>query len=199
MMETLIPVAGIVAVAAITPGPNNFIVMAAARSGAHAAVPAAAGVVAGTLALLSVAWTGAGAAFHAAAWLRPAMTLAGASYLCWLGGCLMWHARSKLPDGGVPAKVHLPSSGLGVAAFQFLNPKSWVLVLTATAAMAREPAAAFVLAAIFVAVTLPCLALWAVTGSVIAERLTHPAAKAWFERSMGALLICSALLLVFQK
>ena len=197
MMDSLIPVAGIVAVAAVTPGPNNFIVMAAAaRNGARAAVPAAAGVVAGTLALLAVVWTGAGAAFQAVPWLRPALTLAGASYLCWLGGCLIWHARGRSPGAGVPAEGRLPRSGLGVAAFQFLNPKGWVLVLTAAAAMAREPAAAYILAAIFVVITLPCLTLWAVTGSAIAERLTHPAAKAWFDRSMGALLVGSAVLLV---
>jgi len=196
----LIPVAGIVAVAAITPGPNNFIVMAAAaRSGARAAVPAAAGVVAGTLALLGVVWTGAGAAFHVVPWLRLALTFAGASYLCWLGGRLIWHARGRSQGNGTPQEGQLPSTGFGVAAFQFFNPKGWVLVLTAAAAMAREPAAAYILAAIFVVITLPCLALWAVMGRAIAELLTQPAAKAWFDRSMGVLLVGSAVLLVIQK
>ena len=200
MIETLIPVAGTVAVAAITPGPNNFIVMAAsARSGLRAAVPAAAGVVAGSLGLLAIVWAGAGAAFTAAPWLRPGLTLAGAFYLCWLGGGLIWRARTPSSAAVDPAGDGLPSSGLGVAAFQLLNPKGWVLVLTATAAMSREPAALYLLAALFVVIPVPCLSVWAVAGKAIAERLKRPVANAWFDRSMGALLICSAVLLVLRE
>ncbi len=199
MIDTLIPVIGIVAVAAITPGPNNFIVMAAAaRSGPLAAVPAAAGVVAGSLGLLLIVWAGAGAAFHAVPSLRPVLALAGASSLCWLGVGLIRDAR-VLPSGRTgTAERRLPTSGWAVAGFQILNPKAWVLVLTASAAVGREPATFYILAAVFAVVTIPCLLVWALAGSVIAQTLRRPAAKAWFDRSMGALLICSALLLAWR-
>lgn len=199
MTDALIPVIGIVAVAAITPGPNNFIVMAAAaRGGPLAAVPAAAGVVVGSLCLLVIVWAGAGAAFQAIPSLRPVLTLAGASYLCWLGVCLIRDARGLASVRGAPAERRLPASGFAVAAFQLLNPKAWVLVLTASAAMGREPAAVYILAAIFAVITIPCLSLWAVAGSAIAVALRRPAAKAWFDRSMGALLVCSAILIALR-
>ncbi len=62
-MEALIGAAGAIAAAALTPGPNNFVVMrTAARGGLAGALSAIAGVVLGSLALLAVVVAGAGAA-----------------------------------------------------------------------------------------------------------------------------------------
>ena len=60
-MNSLLAVIAIVTVAAITPGPNNFIVMnAAARGGLDAVLPAITGVVGGSLFLMAIIWAGAG-------------------------------------------------------------------------------------------------------------------------------------------
>ena len=59
-MDALIGVAGIVLAAAITPGPNNFVVMdAATRHGLAGAVPAIVGVLLGSAALITVVLAGA--------------------------------------------------------------------------------------------------------------------------------------------
>ena len=64
------------------------------------------------------------------------LVTAGALYLVWLGAGLILRAgRHGEADGERGA---LPGTALGMAAFQFLNPKCWVLVLTAAAAMARD-------------------------------------------------------------
>ena len=195
-MDSLIAVSGFVTVAAITPGPNNFIVMAAAaRGGMRAAMPAAAGVLAGSLCLLLIVWAGAGAAFGAAPNLRSLLTVAGALYLGWLGCRLAWGERAHAAGAVRPAAPGLPRTGLGVAGFQFLNPKGWVLVLTATALVSAEPAGLYALVALFIIVPALCLSLWAFAGSAIAERLKYPKARVWFDRTMGALLIVSAALL----
>ena len=77
-MRTLITVAGMVAIAAITPGPNNFVVMeAAARAGFAAAIRAILGVLPGSLILLATVWGGLGTALEAASWLRAALLWAG--------------------------------------------------------------------------------------------------------------------------
>ncbi len=94
----------------------------------------------------------------------------------------------------------------GLFGFQFLNPKSWVLVLTATAAtpagwsgLARFGR----LAALFALIPTICLLLWAVLGKATAA--TEAAAKddrtgagAWLDRILGALLIASARLLLVE-
>ncbi len=205
-MDPLVAVAGFVAVAAITPGPNNFIVMTAAgRGGFPAALPAMAGVVAGGLGLLVVIWSGAGAAFAAVPQLRLVLVAAGALYLAWLGAVLIWRARGSGTGLDQPAGHRraggggLPSTMLGVAAFQFMNPKGWVLVATAAAALSAGGtglAALATLAALLIAIPSVCLILWAGAGAAIAGWLGRPAARRRFDRAMGALLIASAALLL---
>jgi threonine/homoserine/homoserine lactone efflux protein len=186
-------VAGLVAIAAVTPGPNNVIVLqAASRLGIRGAAPAIAGVVLGGLVVLAVALAASDAALAASPGLHTAVNVAGCSYLVWLGLGLVRHAgrRSDGPARGLPA-----TSVPGLFAFQFLNPKSWVMVMTAIGAM---PAGAPVwpLAVVFTAIPAACLTLWAVAGAALARSLARPWIAAWVDRGMGALLVATALALV---
>ena len=93
-METLIAVIAVLGVGAVTPGPNNFMVMAAgARGGLPAAAPVIGGVIAGGLVLLALAWSGVAAALESAPRLRLVLTSGGAAYLAWLGGGMIWETR----------------------------------------------------------------------------------------------------------
>lgn len=196
-IDALLGVAGFVTVAVITPGPNNTIVMTAAtRGGFAAALPAIAGVVLGSLLLLTLIWLGAGALFEAEPRLRQVLMVAGAGYLAWLGWTLI---RDAGQDDGRGSTATQPSSAIGLAAFQLLNPKAWILVLTAasTSAHASPDGGGFLLlAALFVILPTLCLALWAGAGVAIAQALRHPTMRRWFDRAMGVLLIASAGLLL---
>lgn len=192
-MSAVAGVAGLVTIAAVTPGPNNFIVLrAAARLGIRGAWPAIAGVVLGGLVVLAVALAASDAAFAAAPGLHTVVGVAGCSYLAWLGLGLIRHAGrpSDGPASGLPA-----ASVPGLFAFQFLNPKSWVMVMTAIGAM---PAGAPVwpLAIVFTAIPAACLTLWAIAGAALARTLARPRVATWVDRGMGALLIATALALV---
>lgn len=194
-MDPFIAVTGFIVVAVITPGPNNFIVMAAAgRGGFVAALPPMAGVVGGSVALLAVAWAGAAAAFEALPGLRTIVMLVGAGYLTWLGAMMIGQAGAD-----ASAAILLPDTALAVAAFQFMNPKAWMLMLTAVSAVAGEGGALPALVALTAIVALAsagCLGLWAAAGAAIAGWLARPAARRWFDRAMGGLLIVSAALLL---
>jgi threonine/homoserine/homoserine lactone efflux protein len=186
-METLLPVTGVLTAAAITPGPNNTIVMqAGARGLAHAAAPIA-GVVAGSLLLLAMVWAGLAGALAASPWASVALAVCGAIYLAWLGARMVVHAGAEAERHGL-----LPSSLIGVAGFQLLNPKAWVLVTTAAAAMSGE-SGIFLLAPLMVLITSACLLLWALAGAALARSLADPRARCWLDRAMGAALILSAL------
>jgi len=198
-MESFLAIIGFVAVAAITPGPNNFVVLGtASRGGFAATLPAITGVVTGSLGLLCVVSAGAGIAFSAEPRLRTALMVAGCLYLAWLGASLVWRS------GGAAHKVQhsnpaLPSGVVGLAVFQFLNPKSWLLVMTATAAVPAGlswQASLSALALIFVVVTCACLTLWASAGAALAGLLKHPRPRRWYDRAMGVTLIASAAVLV---
>ena len=200
-MDALLGVAAVVTVGAITPGPNNWVVMrAAARSGAAGAVPVIAGVVLGSLALLVLVAAGGGAAFQAEPRLKAALAIGGSLYLAGLGTRLMLKTFSRPPRTG-PDTERLPSGLLGLFGFQFLNPKSWVMVLTATAAAQNGSGAlpTFLrLAGLFVLIPAACLVVWSAFGSLMARGLERPAIRPWVDRAMGLLLVGSALLLIAE-
>ena len=193
-MTSFLAVLTIVAVAAITPGPNNFIVMSASlRGGVAAALPAIVGVIAGSIALLVLVWVGAGTLFEMVPEIQPVLRIAGAAYLIWLGFCLIRKASG--PDGGTVDRA-LPATAWGVASFQLLNPKSWVLVVTAVSAVGGTLVGMASLAVIFAAVMGLCLTIWAVAGQLISRWLVDPRSRRTFDTAMGVLLMGSAAMLL---
>lgn len=194
-MSPLVGVASLIAVAAITPGPNNLIIMQeAAQRSLAPAVSAIVGVIVGSVVLLAIVWLSAGALFEAAPRARPILTFAGAAYLIWLGLSSAWRAGN-----GRSGRFASPSGWMGLAVFQLANPKAWILVLTATAAMSAiygSWTGLFILAVVLVAITTASLAIWAVAGSALGKVLDRPRGRLWFDRLMGLALAASAVLLL---
>jgi threonine/homoserine/homoserine lactone efflux protein len=198
VMDHLIAVTVLLAVAAITPGPNNLVVLrTAGRCGLRGALPAIGGIVAGGLLVLALAMLGAGTLFAAYPSSQRWIGIAGALYLAWLGGLLFVGGLRPAPVDGQPATRALPSGVLGLIGFQFLNPKSWVMVLTALATVhAIEPHGDLALVLLFVLIPTPCLLLWASLGAVLARWLARPNVRRSVDAGMGALLLASAGLLL---
>jgi len=191
-MESFLAVAGLIAVGAVTPGPNNFIVLrTAALRGIVGALPAVAGVVLGGLGLLGVAAAGGAVVFSTVPGFRRALALGGCLYLGWLGLRLIAGSfRSRSNEGDT---AWLPAGILGLAGFQFLNPKSWVLVFTAVAAMPAPTTLGFLqLAALFLLIPAVCLLLWSWCGALMMRALANARVSAWFDRAMGGTLAASA-------
>lgn len=189
-MSPLLPIAMFLLVAVLTPGPNNLVVMrTAARAGWTGACPAVAGIVAGGLALLAIVSAGAGRAFSQWPWLRVLVEASGALYLAWLGARLFVAAGR----GGDPSS--LPAGPGGLFVFQFLNPKGWVMVLAAAAALPATGAAGtfWRLAPLFIVIPVSGLLLWAGLGGLLASRLARPVVRRWTDRVLGTLLILAAL------
>lgn len=200
-MDLLASIAALVGVGAITPGPNNFAVLnVAARSGVARAMPAIAGVVLGSLALFLLVATGAGALFDAQPGLRMVICVGGCAYLGYVGIRLVAGSFRGSADE-VRGDAALPSDALGLFGFQFLNPKGWSLVLTATSA-AQASANGIVdwayLAAIFVGIPAACLLLWSLFGSLFTAHLRRPRFRARFDGAMGCTLLASAVLLLVE-
>lgn len=196
-MSDLFTIASLLGVAAITPGPNNLVVWrAASRAGFRGAMPAIVSIVLGGLLLLAVMALGTGAAFAAHPSWRGWARAAGSLYLAWLGLSLcvagLVPARSGMTERALPAGT--PS----LIGFQFLNPKSWVMVLTVLAAWpAASPRDYAALAGLFVLIPGLCLLLWAVLGAALARWLAHPPIRRGVDLVMGVLLFaCAGLLLL---
>ena len=197
-MNSLMAAAGLIFAAAATPGPNNLIVMrVAATKGIGSAVPAVAAIVLGSVGLLGLVIAGGGVMFERYPALRAVVTACGALYLGALGLRIALTA-SRATAGGARNRAGLPDGPLRVFAFQFLNPKGWVMVLTAVSAVQADMSAAAAfgsLAVLFVAITSACLLSWSLCGALLAGWLARPEFKVWFDRVLGGLLATCSLLL----
>lgn len=191
--NTLAAAAGLLLVGAISPGPNNLIVLrAAAQGGVLASWPAIAGIVLGGLAMLLLVAVGMESAILQSSQIRLAIAVGGASYLCWLGIGLL---RVRAADGNAAT---LPTRLIGLFCFQFLNPKSWVLALSLVAAFPHAGVHTVLvhLAPLFLVIPTACLLLWALAGRSLSAHMRVPAFRRSADRLMGSALIVSAILLL---
>ena len=187
-------VTGIVAVAFATPGPNNLAVLAAAsRGGFIRAAPTAAGVIAGTIALVVVSWAGAGLVFEGIPAARSGLAVAGGLYFAWLG-VQLFRSNEAAEDGSGPRAISFAAMFL----LQFANPKAWLLVLAVTATAHGSVANLAILVSIMSAVSLVCLSLWAAMGRLIGVLFRGSAARRWVDWTLGTSLIGLAGLTLAQ-
>jgi threonine/homoserine/homoserine lactone efflux protein len=200
-MNVEIGIGGLILVAAITPGPNNLLVLQlATERGIKYALPAITGVVAGGLVMFALAQIGLGAVVARHAWLQIGTVTCGAIYLAALGLLLVYRSFSAVSIAASSAPG-APKGGLPLFAFQFVNPKTWVLVLTVSAAAhcigpCNAQSNEITLLLLLIAIPSGCLLAWAALGRVAARILQGGLARARFERVMGVLLIASAVSLL---
>jgi len=192
-VTSYISLSGLLIAAAITPGPNNLIVLeSAAQGGIMAAARPIIGVLTGSLALLIVTWFGLEAVSGSVPRFELLIATLGATYLMWLGATLAFETR---PAGD--AAAGLPAGVANVALFQFANPKSWVLVATSAAAVSAT-GSIFVLAGLMSVISLLCLASWAGVGTALSKLLRRARNRILFNRAMGTLLMISAFGVLFD-
>jgi threonine/homoserine/homoserine lactone efflux protein len=113
-------------VMSITPGPNNVMLTASgANFGFRRTVPHIFGVAVGFVVQLLAVCAGLSALFARWPALQGALGWVGAAYLLYLGWRML--GRSEAQAG----RNARPVSFLEAAMFQFLNPKAWVMTVTA--------------------------------------------------------------------
>jgi threonine/homoserine/homoserine lactone efflux protein len=195
-MHDLLAPTGLLLATAITPGPNNLVVLReAGRAGVRGAVRAIGAIVLGGLVLLAVVATGAGTMLAAHPTLRITLDATGVAYMAWLGLRLLAGGAHDAPRRG--ADTFLPAGAFGLFGFQFLNPKGWAMVLTVVAGWPAARMADYLpLVPLFVLIPLACLLLWSLGGRWLAPRLQHAGFRRRTDAAMGALLLASAALLL---
>jgi threonine/homoserine/homoserine lactone efflux protein len=174
----------------ITPGPNNMMLFASGVNfGFRRTVPHMLGIGAGFLSLLIGVGMGLGAVLHAYPPAFIALKVAGGLYLLWIA----WKIGSSRSMGEGEAKAR-PMTFLGAAAFQWVNPKAWVMAVTAMAVYPNPEQYALtvaIVALVFAAVNVPSVSTWAGFGSALREWLSVPVRLKWFNITMAMLLVLS--------
>ncbi len=182
-------------VMSITPGPNNVMLTASgATFGFRRTVPHILGVCFGFSAVLVAVCAGLDALFTRWPDLQTALRWAGAAYLVYLGWRILRAGEAKAADAPKPL------TAWEAALFQFLNPKAWVMTLTA-AAMFLPRELGFLLACAYMVVVmalvnLPCITVWALFGSSLRGLLARPAGRATFNAAMALALVATGIVMV---
>lgn len=174
----------------ITPGPNNMMLFASGVNfGFRRTIPHMLGIGAGFFSLLLGVGLGLGALLQTLPALYTALKFAGGIYLVWIA----WKIATsrKLSEGKDSVK---PMSFLAAAAFQWVNPKAWVMAITAMATYTNPDlylASVPIVGLAFAAVNIPSVSTWAGFGSALSERLSDPVRLKWFNVTMAVLLVLS--------
>jgi threonine/homoserine/homoserine lactone efflux protein len=172
----------------ITPGPNNLMLLASgANFGVRRSIPHMLGISVGHSFMVVVVGLGLMGIFEAVPALHDALIVASVLYLLWLA----WRIATAVPkDGATRAR---PFTFWQAAAFQWVNPKAWVMAIGAVTLYAGEDGvwAVLAVAAVFAATNLPSISVWTVLGQGMRRVLTSPARLRAFNWTMAALLVVS--------
>lgn len=188
--EVLLALVVFAFVASITPGPNNLMLLASGVNfGFRRTIPHMLGIMAGLFALLLAVGFGLGALVQTAPWLYAALKAAGGAYLVYLA----WRIAFARAFGEAKSRARPLSFG-GAALFQWANPKAWVMALGAMAAYTSADNYAWsilVVGAVFMAITVLSVSVWAGFGMVLRSWLSDSRRLRWFNVSMGVALVLS--------
>ncbi len=192
MDTTLLWLIGFSVAMYVTPGPNNMMVAASvANHGIRATMPHMLGILVGFAVMLVVVCAGLGAMLIAWPPLLPLFRWGGAAWLAWLA----WKIARAHPTG--PGSSGRVLGFAGAAAFQWVNPKAWLIGIGAAGEyMAPDLPLIWQLGRIFIVfmiVGLPCLMVWALIGAGARRLLRSPERMRLFNVAMGVLLLLSVV------
>jgi threonine/homoserine/homoserine lactone efflux protein len=185
-------------VAGITPGPNNLMLMTSGvKYGFGPTLPHLAGVIFGFALMIALIGLGLDVLFARYPQILPVMRVAGSLYMIWLA---LKIALAK-PIGEVEAGGR-PIGFLAAAAFQWVNPKAWVMALSALSAYAGVvdgyARSVLVIAVLLGLIAIPCTSAWALFGASLSRLLRDPRVTGLFNWTMAALLIASIAPILFE-
>lgn len=182
----------------VTPGPNNVMLTASgANFGFMRSIPHMLGITVGVMLLMSAVALGLGVLFERWPALMLVLKLLGSAYLLWLG----WKIFNSPPPELRTETQSRPLTFFQAALFQFVNPKAWMMAISALASFTLS-GDAFIASVILIIlamaiVNLPSIALWASFGVLLGRILKTPRHWCTFNRLMGGLTAsCVVMILI---
>ena len=186
----LLPLAMFAFVSSVTPGPNNVMLTASgATFGYRRSVPHMLGICLGVVVMVLLIGAGLGQLFEAEPRIYTLLKYLGAAYLIWLAWKI---ARAGSVDQGQSGSR--PFSFWQAAAFQWVNPKAWIMAVGVVATYTPREGffANLMLSAIVLGlVNYPSISVWTLFGSTVGRALRTPQALRAFNGLMAGLLLLS--------
>ncbi|WP_075997316.1 LysE family translocator [Salaquimonas pukyongi] len=178
-------------VSSITPGPNNVMLLASgANFGVRRSLPHMFGVSIGHSFMVFMVGLGLAGLFVTFPKLQMALGVVAGAYMVWLA----WKIANAAPPGAGEKRGN-PLTFLQAAAFQWVNPKAWIMAVAAQTAYAPEASVwgALFVAIGFMSVNFPAITAWTWLGQEMRRFLTSRRRLQVFNWTMAVLLIASIL------
>jgi threonine/homoserine/homoserine lactone efflux protein len=186
-------------VTSITPGPNNTMLLASGVNfGFNRTIPHMLGITCGFFVLVVAVGFGLGAVFQTYPLLYTVLRYVGAAYLLYLA----WKIAHSGPVSESERSEGKPISYLGAAAFQWVNPKAWIMAIGAISTytpMQGYFTNVIVIAAVFALINLPSVSVWAACGTLLRNVLKDRRWLRLFNWGMAALLVVSLYPLLLES
>ena len=180
-----------------TPGPNNAMLTASGiKFGFKKTLPHLFGIPFGHVIQITLVCFGLGALFQKYPVIQFYLKWVCFFYLLFLG----WKILGSLSNS--EKKTGRPLMFYEAALFQFINPKAWVVAITAATAFFPNEEN-FILATSFVAITapfvcFPSICIWAVFGASIKTIIKNGKVKKIVEYLLALLLLFTAIIIVID-
>jgi threonine/homoserine/homoserine lactone efflux protein len=195
MIDTILAIALFGFVAAATPGPNNVMLTASGSAfGFVRTLPHVTGIVVGFPLMVIAVGLGLGEIFTRYPQVHLILKYLGAAYLLYLA----WRiAQAGRPDGG--SADARPLTFLEAAAFQWVNPKAWMIALSAIPAFTTVGgdyhAELALIGIVFFVVSIPSAIIWCLFGVGIRRLIRSSQTARIVNLALAAIVALSVILL----
>ena len=179
-----------------TPGPNNSILTASGiKFGFIRSIPNIIGISSGHGLQLALVCFGLGSLFSQFPILFEVLKYIGACYLLYLAWKMFGSLNiSRTEEKSSPLKYY------EAILFQFVNPKAWVICITAVSLFYPENVNLIIgtlfLVIMSTIINLPSISMWAFGGSIIRRYLSNKKLKTIIEWILAILLLGTAISIV---
>ena len=188
---TLATLFSFAAVTSVTPGPNNIMLaVSGVNFGIRRTLPQMAGITIGVLLIFIGTGLGLGFLFSHYPAVRRVLEVLGIAYTLWLA----WKIASAGSLGG--GDLPQPMRFSGSFAFQWVNPKLWLMAVATVSLYVRPGhtlADTAAVTATLGVINVPVMFLWAGFGAGLRDMLKLPGRIRLFNIAMGALLAASII------
>ncbi|MDB5983636.1 MAG: hypothetical protein JWQ69_4651 [Pseudomonas sp.] len=185
-------------VTSVTPGPNNTMLLASGVNfGFQRTIPHILGISCGFFVMVLAVGLGLGTVFQRYPLLYLLLRYVGAAYLMYLA----WKIYTSGPVSAELDSTAEPQGYWGAAAFQWVNPKAWVMAVGAISTYTPLQgyfSNVWVIAAVFGVINAPTCGIWALFGSLLRNVLRDPRWLRLFNTLMALLLVLSLYPLLFE-
>ena len=185
-------------IAAVTPGPNNvMLTTTGVNFGVRRGIPHLMGICVGFPIMLVLIGLGFGGLFDLYPILHDIIKMIGIVYLLYLA----WKIGVTRQSDEIEEQSR-PITFVQAAAFQWVNPKAWVMGSSALAAFTSLEAnfllQVLIVAGTFLVITIPSAGIWLIFGAGLQHVLKDPDHLRIFNVSMAVLLVASIVPVIWE-